>query len=109
MRCHLHFIAGRGEDRLSFDRQPELASRLGYKSHAQGAARGQLFGGKHIALNFGQRDITLRELTVGMEDRVVGILPALVGEPLFGGALIFDKAVLIGVAGAVDRYKVGQR
>jgi [protein-PII] uridylyltransferase len=34
VRCHLHFIAGRGEDRLSFDRQPELASRLGYQSHA---------------------------------------------------------------------------
>jgi [protein-PII] uridylyltransferase len=34
VRCHLHFIAGRGEDRLSFDRQAELAGRLGYQSHA---------------------------------------------------------------------------
>jgi [protein-PII] uridylyltransferase len=34
VRCHLHFIAGRGEDRVSFDRQTELASRLGYQSHA---------------------------------------------------------------------------
>ena len=34
VRCHLHFIAGRGEDRLSFDRQSELANRLGYQSHA---------------------------------------------------------------------------
>ncbi len=34
VRCHLHFISGRGEDRLSFDRQSELASRLGYQSHA---------------------------------------------------------------------------
>ncbi len=33
VRCHLHFIAGRGEDRLSFDRQAELAERLHYKSH----------------------------------------------------------------------------
>ena len=33
VRCHLHFIARRGEDRLSFDRQTELAVRLGYKSH----------------------------------------------------------------------------
>jgi [protein-PII] uridylyltransferase len=33
VRCHLHFIAKRGEDRLSFDRQNELASRLHYKSH----------------------------------------------------------------------------
>jgi [protein-PII] uridylyltransferase len=33
VRCHLHFVSGRGDDRLSFDRQPELAERLGYKSH----------------------------------------------------------------------------
>jgi [protein-PII] uridylyltransferase len=33
VRCHLHFIAKRGEDKLSFDRQSELAARLGYRSH----------------------------------------------------------------------------
>ncbi len=33
VRCHLHFLAKRGEDRLSFERQNELADRLGYKSH----------------------------------------------------------------------------
>ncbi len=33
VRCHLHFLAKRGEDKLSFDRQVELAERLGYKSH----------------------------------------------------------------------------
>ncbi|WP_196504845.1 [protein-PII] uridylyltransferase [Aestuariivirga litoralis] len=33
VRCHLHFISTRGEDRLSFDRQSELAERLHYKSH----------------------------------------------------------------------------
>ena len=33
VRCNLHFIAKRGEDKLSFDRQSELAERLGYKSH----------------------------------------------------------------------------
>ena len=30
VRCHLHFLAGRPEERLSFDRQPALAKRLGY-------------------------------------------------------------------------------
>ena len=30
VRCHLHFLAGRPEERLSFDRQPALAERLGY-------------------------------------------------------------------------------
>jgi [protein-PII] uridylyltransferase len=33
VRCHLHFLAKRGTDRLSFDRQSDLAERLGYKAH----------------------------------------------------------------------------
>ena len=33
VRCHLHFLSKRGNDRLSFDRQSEIAERLGYKSH----------------------------------------------------------------------------
>ncbi len=33
VRCHLHFISARGEDRLSFDRQTEMAKRLRYKAH----------------------------------------------------------------------------
>ena len=30
VRCHLHLLAARAEERLTFDRQPELARRLGY-------------------------------------------------------------------------------
>jgi [protein-PII] uridylyltransferase len=30
VRCHLHFITGRAEERISFDLQPELAKRMGY-------------------------------------------------------------------------------
>ena len=33
VRCHLHFISKRGEDKVTFDRQSELAERLGYKAH----------------------------------------------------------------------------
>jgi len=33
VRCHLHFLARRAEERLSFDWQPELARRLGYQRH----------------------------------------------------------------------------
>lgn len=33
VRCHLHFISRRGEDKISFDRQIELAERLDYKGH----------------------------------------------------------------------------
>jgi [protein-PII] uridylyltransferase len=30
VRCHLHFVTGRAEDRLSFDQQRVIAARLGY-------------------------------------------------------------------------------
>ncbi len=30
VRCHLHFLTGRAEERLTFDLQPLLAERLGY-------------------------------------------------------------------------------
>src|SRR5579883_592805 len=33
VRCNLHFVTGRPEERLSFDLQRELAIRLGYTSH----------------------------------------------------------------------------
>ncbi len=34
VRCHLHFVAGRAEEKLTFDLQPELAKRLGYNARA---------------------------------------------------------------------------
>jgi len=33
VRCHLHFLTGRAEERLSFDLQSEMARRLGYTAH----------------------------------------------------------------------------
>ena len=37
VRAHLHVVCGRAEDRLTFDRQPEIAARMGY-----GPRRGNL-------------------------------------------------------------------
>ena len=34
VRCNLHFLAGRAEERISFGVQRDLATRLGYTSHA---------------------------------------------------------------------------
>jgi [protein-PII] uridylyltransferase len=34
VRCHLHFLIDRGEDRLTFDRQGEVGRRMGYTDHA---------------------------------------------------------------------------
>src|SRR5437588_916142 len=33
VRCHMHFVMGRAEERLSFDIQREIAVRLGYTAH----------------------------------------------------------------------------
>src|SRR5262249_581083 len=33
VRCHIHFVTKRSEDRLSFDIQREIGVRLGYKQH----------------------------------------------------------------------------
>jgi [protein-PII] uridylyltransferase len=38
VRCHLHFLAGRAEERLTFDLQPELAKRLGYSARSDQSA-----------------------------------------------------------------------
>ena len=46
VRCHLHFIAKRGEDKISFDRQSELAERLGL----QGPCRPEACRTLHEAL-----------------------------------------------------------
>jgi len=34
LRCHLHYLTDRPEERLTFDIQPELARRMGYTDHA---------------------------------------------------------------------------
>ncbi len=34
LRCYLHFLTGRSEERLTFDLQKDLAPRMGYKAHA---------------------------------------------------------------------------
>ncbi len=34
VRCHLHLIAGRASDHLTFDVQVDVASRMGYRDHA---------------------------------------------------------------------------
>jgi [protein-PII] uridylyltransferase len=38
VRCHLHFITARAEERLTFDLQPELAKRMGYSARSDHSA-----------------------------------------------------------------------
>ena len=41
LRCHLHYVTGRAEERLSFDLQSEIAARMGYRDgpEARGVER----------------------------------------------------------------------
>ena len=34
LRCHLHYLSGRPEERLTFDLQMDIAPRMGYTAHA---------------------------------------------------------------------------
>ena len=34
VRCHLHYLGGRGEDRLTFDMQTEIGRRMNYRDNA---------------------------------------------------------------------------
>jgi [protein-PII] uridylyltransferase len=34
VRCHLHYLTGRAEERLTLDRQGQIATRMGYRDHA---------------------------------------------------------------------------
>ncbi|MEQ8652749.1 MAG: [protein-PII] uridylyltransferase [Kiloniellales bacterium] len=34
LRCQLHYLTGRGEERLTFDLQAQIAPRMGYRRHA---------------------------------------------------------------------------
>ncbi|KAF0115955.1 MAG: protein-PII uridylyltransferase [Hyphomonadaceae bacterium] len=38
VRCHLHFLTGRAEERLTFDLQPEMARLMGYGDRADNPA-----------------------------------------------------------------------
>jgi [protein-PII] uridylyltransferase len=48
VRCHLHFLTGRAEERLSFELQPQMAQRLGY--HDKQGLRGVERFMKHFFL-----------------------------------------------------------
>ncbi len=81
LRCHLHYLTGRGEERLTFDLQTEIAPRMGYRDHAGALAVERLM--KHyflVAKDVG--DLT-RVLCASLEARHMSRLinlPALVGR-----------------------------
>ena len=75
VRCHLHFISKRGDDRLGFDRQPEIAVRLGYKSHG-GLKHVERFMKHYFLVAKDVGDLT-RILCASLEANQVKDIPAL--------------------------------
>jgi [protein-PII] uridylyltransferase len=75
VRCHLHFLAGRAEGRLSFDVQPELAQRLGYQKHP-GLEAGERFMKHYFLVAKDVGDLT-RIVCAELEEREAKNAPRL--------------------------------
>ncbi|WP_427854465.1 [protein-PII] uridylyltransferase [Gymnodinialimonas phycosphaerae] len=77
VRCHLHLIAGRAQDLLSFDMQVEVAERLGYEDHSGRRAV------EHFMQDYFRHATKVGELTriflTGLEARHVKQAPAIFG------------------------------
>ncbi len=80
VRCHLHFLAKRENDRLSFESQPEIAARMGYKDKEPNA-RAEAF----------MKDYFLRARAVGHLTRT--LCAKMEAEALKGEKLVLDDVV----------------
>jgi [protein-PII] uridylyltransferase len=69
VRCHMHFITGKPEDRLSFDLQPEVATALGYRSR-QALSAVERFMKHYFLIAKDTGDLT-RILCAALEDEQV--------------------------------------
>ncbi|MEP9366322.1 [protein-PII] uridylyltransferase [Xanthobacter sp. VNH20] len=87
VRCHLHFLTGRPEERLSFDLQREMAQRLGYTEHP------------------GQRDVERFMKHYFLVAKDVGDLTAI----LSAGLEARHEKPVPGLKGMVDRLRSGTK
>ncbi|HLH98187.1 MAG TPA: [protein-PII] uridylyltransferase [Xanthobacteraceae bacterium] len=75
VRCHMHFVTGRAEERLSFDIQREIAVRLGYTEHP-GQRDVERFMKHYFLVAKDVGDLTAI-LCAELEDRQAKAMPAL--------------------------------
>jgi len=87
VRCHLHFLTGRPEDRLSFDLQREMALRLGYTEHP------------------GQRDVERFMKHYFLVAKDVGDLTAILSAALEAN----HSKPVPGLRGMVERFRASSR
>src|SRR5690348_5916789 len=64
--------------------------------------RNFVFRGIDITLHFAKSDGAPGQLAVGMKYGILRVLPPLLEQPAFSMASVFNKAVMIGIAGAID-------
>lgn len=74
VRCHLHFLAGRAEERLSFDFQREMAEKLGYQDHPGQSAVERFM--KHYFLTAKDVGDLTRILCAALEEQEVKEAPS---------------------------------
>lgn len=75
VRCHMHFLAGKAQERLSFDIQREIAHRLGYTAHP-GQEDVERFM-KHYFLVAKQVGDLTRIISAALEENHVKAVPGL--------------------------------
>jgi len=75
VRCHMHFMAGRAEERLSFDIQRDIAVRLGYTAHP-GLKEVERFMKHYFLIAKDVGDLTAI-LCAGLESRQAKAVPML--------------------------------
>src|SRR5262249_9006607 len=75
VRCHMHFLTGRAEERLSFDIQREIALRLGYTAHP-GLREVERFMKHYFLIAKDVGDLTAI-LCAGLESRQAKAVPML--------------------------------
>ncbi len=77
VRCHMHLIAGRAQDQLTFDLQVEVAQAMGYRDHSGRRAV------EHFMQDYFRTATTVGELTriflTGLEAQHVKREPRLIG------------------------------
>jgi [protein-PII] uridylyltransferase len=75
VRCHLHFLTGRAEERLSFDVQPDMARRLKYRD-TEGLSAVERFMKHYFIIAKDVGDLT-RTLSTALEMEQLKDVPSL--------------------------------
>ncbi|MDP2121155.1 MAG: [protein-PII] uridylyltransferase [Hoeflea sp.] len=77
VRCHMHFLTGKSEERLSFDIQRDIAAGLGYQDHP-GLSAVERFMKHYFLVAKDVGDLT-RIFCAGLEDQQAKEAPGLTG------------------------------